>query len=137
MGDGVSAASGQRTVAGAAGPDDASPRIEQRSLGHGVELLIVSGQLDLSTIDPLRQRTDEAIARGSNLLLYDLTALDFLDSSVLHLLETTRKRVLPMGGMVTVACAKPVSRAFEITGLSSVFSVESSRERALKRLLTI
>ena len=107
--------------------------LERGAIGE-IELFVVAGQLEMSNIGPLERSISEAIDRGAKLLLFDLSALDFIDSSVLHLLERTRKRVARLGGAVTVACSDAVARAFRITELDKVYSVEPTRDAALARL---
>ena len=106
----------------------------ERGAIDDVELFVVTGQLEMSNIGALERATDEALDRGATLLLYDLTALDFLDSSVLALLERTRKRLERLHGHATVACSDAVARAFRLTHLDEVYSVEATREAALARL---
>lgn len=107
--------------------------LERGAIGR-VELFVVKGSIEMATIEPLERSVDEAVARGARYLLFDLTALDFLDSTVLRLLARTRKAVHERDGALAVAAAGPVSRAFRITGLDHAYSVDATREAALARL---
>lgn len=107
--------------------------LERGAIGE-VELFVVGGSLELSTLEPLQRSVDEAVERGAALLLFDLSGLDFLDSAVLRLLERTRRRVEEHGGALAVTCADPVSRAFRITGLDRAYRVEQTRAAALSSL---
>ena len=90
------------------------------------------GEHDLDSRSALRATL--AYATESRNLLVDLTACTFIDSAVISLLLATQRRLEAAGGRAElIVPPEPgyVTRLFEVTGISSVFSVHSARSTAL------
>lgn len=78
------------------------------------------GEVDLLTIDPLRERTHEALAAGADRVILDLRAVTFVDSNGLHLAMdayrwATRNRI----EFVIIGGPPVVQLAFQAAGLSA------------------
>ena len=83
----------------------------------------VSGDLDAQTSPAVDEVISAMLADGAQELVFDLGALDFLDSSGLRSMVLARG---PQGDgrVVLRSPSSAVSRLLEITGLSEVFVVE-------------
>jgi anti-anti-sigma factor len=81
------------------------------------------GEIDLSTIDDLRQAVTGAAGDGLDTLLLDLTEVEFIDSAglggLLELRSTLRSRSVTLR---ISAGDGPVKQAMEITGLSELLA---------------
>jgi anti-sigma B factor antagonist len=101
--------------------------------GTGVLELTLIGELDLSTVETLREATATAAASGDyDCLVFDLTRLGFIDSSGLHALADAHRAMLTSGGTSKVVCnTGNLLKVFELTGLDRVFSIVSSRDEAV------
>lgn len=55
-------------------------------------VLSVTGELDMSTVDVLSERTQRLLDAGANMVLIDLSGLAFMDSSGLRLLIALNDR---------------------------------------------
>ncbi|MFE7547903.1 STAS domain-containing protein [Streptomyces gardneri] len=110
-----------------------SPRflLETRPGGHpGTVVLMLNGELDHDTADPLRTALTEN--RGAARVVVDCSRLRFCDSTGLNILLKARLRMLPRGGRVDLAGLRPpVDRMFEITGARKIFRVYEDRGAAL------
>ena len=99
-----------------------------------VVVVVVEGEHDIYTAPTLRERLDEAIARGGGIVV-DLTGATFLDSSVLGALLDARRRALEalQGFVVCVgeAVEPGVQRILDITGLVPVLPVVTGRTEAV------
>jgi anti-sigma B factor antagonist len=72
----------------------------------------------------LRQKLGEA-CDGGEVVVVDLAAVTFLDSTGLGVLVGAKKRARAAGGRIVVAGAGPnVFRVFALTGLVPVFDVQ-------------
>ena len=71
---------------------DANP-IVLDDVAEDVVVVVVEGEHDIYTAPTLRERLDEAIARGAGVVV-DLTGATFVDSSVLGALLDARRRAL-------------------------------------------
>jgi anti-sigma B factor antagonist len=112
---------------------DANPIVLDDAPGD-VVVVVVEGEHDIYTAPTLRERLEEAIARGGGIVV-DLTGATFVDSSVLGALLAARRRALEadQGFVVCVgASVEPgVQRILDITGLTPVLPVLSERTAAI------
>src|SRR5687768_1022349 len=113
---------------------DANP-IVLDDTADGVVVVVVEGEHDIYTAPTLRERLDEAIARGDAVVV-DLTGATFVDSSVLGALLDARRRALDAGQGFEVCVGEEVEpgvqRILDITGLVPVLPVVSGREEAIR-----
>jgi anti-anti-sigma factor len=80
-----------------------------------------AGELDIATIDPVRDDVDIAIARGVTVIVFDLSEVTFLDSSALAVFAYAARRVTRVRVTNPSAIAR---RVIEQTGLIDVLHVE-------------
>jgi anti-sigma B factor antagonist len=101
--------------------EDLSPfRIDVEPLRDAVRVC-PSGELDLATVDVLREQVEELIAAGFKRLVLDLSELTFFDSTGIHLvLELVQGSRSDGWQIAVVDGTAPVRRAFEVTGLRGV-----------------
>ncbi len=100
--------------------------------------LIVSviGDVDISLTDSLREDVDLALAEYSvNSLVFDLTEVDFVDSSGLGVILGRYKRVTAKGGKVYLAGAKPqVKKVLDLSGLPRLMEIYPSVNLLLDKI---
>src|SRR3712207_3760231 len=100
-----------------------------------VVVVVVEGEHDIYTAPTLRERLDEAIGRGSGVVV-DLTGATFVDSSVLGALLDARRRALDGGQGFVVSVGESmepgVHRILDITGLVPVLPVGNGREEPIR-----
>jgi anti-anti-sigma factor len=112
---------------------DANP-IVLDDAAEDVVVVVVEGEHDIYTAPALRERLDEALARGGGVVI-DLTTATFVDSSVLGALLDARRRALEaeQGFVVCVgeAVEPGVQRILDVTGLVPVLPVVNGRDAAL------
>jgi anti-sigma B factor antagonist len=96
----------------------------------------VTGYIDISTSPRLRDRILEVAADQPAIVLVDLGAIEFLDSSGLGVILNGWKRLHAQGG--TLAVISPQSRItkiFEITALNLSIDLYPTVEEALAGLV--
>jgi anti-sigma B factor antagonist len=97
-----------------------------------VAVVSVSGRIDTSTSTQFEETINDLIDKGHFNLVMDFDEVDFLSSSGLRILVTTRKRLREMGGDIVLA--NPSQRAadsVEIAGLDKLFTTYPNREEAI------
>jgi anti-sigma B factor antagonist len=99
-------------------------------------IVVVVGEVDISTVPRLRTVVHEAVERlGGRPLVVDLTGVEFLGSAGLHVLAETAaaagRRAAPSPLRVAVRHGGPVMRPIELSGLDTILSVYPSVEDAL------
>ena len=97
-----------------------------------VAVISVSGRIDTSTSTKFEETINDLIDKGHFNLVMDFNEVDFLSSSGLRILVTTRKKLREMGGDVVLA--NPSQRAadsVEIAGLDKLFQSYPDREEAI------
>ncbi|MEV6732864.1 MULTISPECIES: STAS domain-containing protein [unclassified Streptomyces] len=104
--------------------------VEAQSL-PGATVLVMAGELDHDTAEPLRQALDATWQDGGRLLV-DLSRLDFCDSTGLNVLLHGRLAIGQAGGSLElVGLHPPVARMFHVTGADRLFRVHADVEAAL------
>jgi anti-sigma B factor antagonist len=99
----------------------------------GLAVLDLSGEHDLNTAEPLRERLDSLIEDGVPVVV-DLSRATFVGSAILGILLDARRRAHEAGlgfAMANGDGADPVARVLEVTGLSSELPVHSTRDGAI------
>lgn len=90
-----------------------------RSAGDGVKVLVVEGELDISTSPDFEQALRELETEG-NTVVIDLSGLSFLDSTGLRAILRSDSRLRSAGkSLQLVPGSGPVRRVFRLTGLDS------------------
>ena len=90
-------------------------------------VLVLRGDLDLSTAPELRDALVEVIDVGARIVI-DMEALDFLDSAGLGILVGGLKRARTHGGELELVCSsRAVLKPIEITALDRVFTIHRGR----------
>jgi anti-sigma B factor antagonist len=97
-------------------------------------VIALHGELELNGAPLLRQALIEAIGEyRRRRVIVDLEGVDFIDSAGLGVLVGGLKRARTHGGdLVLVASGRSVLNVLELTGLTRVFELYSSREAALR-----
>jgi anti-sigma B factor antagonist len=83
--------------------------------------LKLTGELDLSNVDTVRLAVDSLVASHPGRVVFDLSALSFMDTSGIALLLRTNKSV---GSVKVVNPSDVVRRVIETTGLSGILRME-------------
>lgn len=94
-------------------------------------VIAVSGEIDVATAPQLRECLHGVIAQGDATVVLDLLGVTFLDSTALGVLVGALKRCREAGGDLQVVVADPrIMKIFEITGLTSVFTIADTVQAA-------
>lgn len=108
--------------------------IEVESSAQGTtQLVVVRGELDLSTVERVRGRLDIALAEGSETVVLDLSGVTFCDSSGIKLVvesdhRATERRVR----FVVIRPAGPAWRPFELCNIDRRVTFIASDEWRLQ-----
>src|SRR3954454_24201301 len=95
-------------------------------------VVAVRGEIDIFTAPEFKERVVGAIDAGRNVVIVDLTATTFIDSSSLGVLISAHRRLGTRDARLIIACDVPaVLNTFKITGLNSVLEVVADRDAAL------
>jgi anti-sigma B factor antagonist len=94
---------------------------------HVVEL---AGEIDISTIDGVRDAYDHALAGPCRELWVDLSEVEFMDSTGIAALLDLRRRAEDDREVVVICPAGAVRRLLELTGLDQLLVVHRSRSAA-------
>lgn len=98
--------------------------LEVSHTGAGREHIIkVSGELDLSTVDALRQATEEHLEAGQTLIL-DLSGLTFCDSTGLGAMIRLHQQADTVGAtLLLCGLRRRVTELLAVTGVDQVLNV--------------
>ena len=105
------------------------------SLSHprdGAAVVAVSGEVDLCSSTTLREKLNEALAEGPDLLVIDLAQVSFIDSTGLSCLVSAAHRTTEVDCALAVAApAGRVRQLIAMTGIGRVISVHTTLADAL------
>lgn len=105
------------------------PQIKQFD---GGVVLTLDGELDAYDAPELRRMFEEALATEATVIVLDLAAVTFLDSTVLGAIVGLLRRQREADGELRVVLPGTTARrVFEITGLDAALDVWSSRDEAV------
>lgn len=100
--------------------------------GDGYTVVAVAGEVDVATAPTLRERLDETIGQSGSLVVVDLGGVTFIDSTALGVLIGALNRSAAEGGVLRLVISEPrIIKIFEITGLTELFDIRSSRQEAI------
>lgn len=101
--------------------------------GAGYAVVSVAGELDVATAPVLRDRLEETIQEGPGVLVVDLLRVTFIDSTALGVLIGAQKESTAQGVELRLVVGEPrITKIFEITGLTDLFTIRSTREEAVE-----
>ncbi|HUN77383.1 MAG TPA: STAS domain-containing protein [Solirubrobacteraceae bacterium] len=114
-----------------ASPSPPAPAVWQRDIDQSTCVVVVEGELDLSTAPRLKWMLVDALQGGKRHIALDLTLTTFMDSTALGVLVAVRRRLGP-DELLAIACPRPdVLKIFEFAGVDSAFSISSTLDEAL------
>lgn len=91
---------------------------------NGVPVVVVHGELDVSTTPRLKDRVMSLAEQGHASAVVDLSAVTFVDSTALGALVSGVKRFRDNGGDLRLVVVDPhIEKVLEITGLTEVFAI--------------
>ncbi len=94
-------------------------------------VLAVKGEVDVYSAPRLREKLVELVSQGHRHIVVDLQSVDFLDSTGLGVLVGGLKRLRSHEGDLTLVCTQArILKVFEITGLTTVFRITDTVEKA-------
>jgi len=103
-------------------------RIHSSSCDAGC-LLTVTGEIDLGTVDMLRNAVTDAVQEPGDLVV-DLDQVSYIDSAGLGVLVGTYNRLADRQRSLTLRCSNPqVLRLFAITGLTDLFHIDRTASK--------
>ncbi len=103
-------------------------RTEPDGVSPGLPVVTVSGEVDLAVAPVMEAHITNALGPGSDLVI-DLSGATFIDSVALGVLTLTLERCEDAGNQLFLVIGdQRVLRVFELTGLTTSFSIFDSRE---------
>lgn len=96
----------------------------------------ICGDLDNHNVTMIRSEIDREIDKHPvKNIIFDLTELEFMDSSGVGLIVGRYKRIKAFGGSVIIVCSKPaVKRVIDVSGLNRIISLYDSLDFAVKEV---
>ena len=96
----------------------------------------VRGEIDINTATTLEEALDRAIRDSVGAFIVDLSGVEFIDSTGIHVLVRARDLLGREDRSLVVVCPfGPIRRVFELSGSSELFALFASREAAAAALV--
>ena len=111
-------------------------RFTSYQMGEDVFVVGISGELDLSAADEMRQRLGEVVDGGARSVVVDLLGAGLLDSAALGVLVMFARTLRAAGGeLVLVTDDRRILKTIQIAGLDGLFRVERSLVEAVQDVI--
>ena len=88
----------------------------------GTPVITLTGEIDISNVDPLRATIEPVVEQAPERVVFDLSGLDFMDSSGIALLLHVAARA---GSVHLRGTSTLVRRILEVSGLSDILHIDS------------
>src|ERR1700730_16014466 len=97
-----------------------------------VTVIRLQGEVDIYSAPKLREKIIELVNQGRRLVVIDLDAVEFLDSTGLGVLVGGLKRLRSQGGELSLVCTRDrIRRLFELTRLDTAFQIHPNESAAI------
>ena len=97
-------------------------------------MIVVSGEVDISSVPALRDAIFPWVEAQLALLVVDLSEVSFLDSTALNALVAFHKRFESYDGELRIVAGHPmVRRLFAVTGVDQEFTLFDTVQDAVAR----
>jgi anti-sigma B factor antagonist len=111
---------------------NASFALHEDAPDAATRVIAVEGEADMSTAVKFNESFFDAARTGTRAVVADLSAVRYIDTSMLNALVVGHRRMTRDRGRFAVVCANAqVGRVLEITGLGQILQVFDTREAAL------
>ena len=106
---------------------------QAKQVGQDIAVLTVRGEIDIATAPAMLEVLLPVLDRDSGPVVIDLSEVPFIDSTGVHALVDTLRRLRPQNRRLAIACREggPVHRVLALVGLLDALTVHRSRESAL------
>jgi anti-anti-sigma factor len=95
-------------------------------------VVAVAGDLDAVTVPQFRDELMRRVPDAGRRVVVDLSELQFMDTSAIHVLVSVNNRVMAGGGLLVLAGAQPVvARVLSLAGADEVMPVVGNVADAL------
>jgi anti-sigma B factor antagonist len=104
--------------------------VTRHIVGHRV-VLSITGEIDIATVDELEGSVNGAVGGGAAELWIDLSETTFMDSSGVHLMIETRRRLAELNRRLAIICPPgPIRRVLDLAGASGILPLFHDRSSA-------
>ncbi len=104
----------------------------------GILHIYLEGELDANNVNGLSELFESGRAKGINRIIFDLSRLEYIDSSGLGALVKRLKVARQEGGDLKIAApAEDIRKVFELTRLDRVFDIRKTAEEAREQFYTV
>lgn len=99
----------------------------------GLYLFTFVGRLDTLTAEEAAVVINQVIAQGAQVLLFDLSQLDYMNTAGMRLLLSVRRQIIEKQGRLAFFALHPtVEEVIRMAGFMSIFEVFEDYEQAVK-----
>lgn len=106
--------------------------VQAQRVNEWTALVQLAGEMDMASTPRAKEVMNELLGQGVRHLIVNLHGIDYLDSTALGALVGTMRRAREQGGELhLVNPSNRVRRLFEITRLTSAFSIHATEEEAM------
>ncbi len=102
---------------------------------NDVSILSLKGRLNVTTTSELEQAFNSLFEENRTKILVECRELEYISSAGLRVLLTAAKQFKKISGEIALAgLSQNVKQVFEISGFTSIFTIYTTRDEAVKSM---
>ena len=107
--------------------------IEEKS--NDVSIISLNGRLNVTTTAELEKAFNKLFEENATKIIVDCRELEYISSAGLRVLLTAAKQFKKISGEIALATLNQnVKQVFEISGFTSIFTIYTTRDEAIKSM---
>jgi anti-anti-sigma factor len=103
-----------------------APLVNQAVITASAGTVVISGELDVSNRAELAGQLEQIAAAAPGRLIFDLTAVTFIDCASLRLIVTSNRLLAGQQDRVVVRPSPVVRRVLDVTGFLAICEIDNS-----------
>lgn len=102
---------------------------------QGAMVVVPVGRVDSTTSDRFEQQLSKLLAGGERRLVVDFSRVEYISSAGLRVMLALAKRLKDArGALALCGLGEPVRQVFSLAGFLPLFSIDDSRDAAVRRV---
>ena len=109
-------------------------QIETRKEGKVMVVKYLEKRMDARMAVDIKEKIAEFIGDGHNLIVLEISEVDFIDSSALGAIISSLKLIGSKGSLVISGATEPIVSMFKLTRMDRVFRMFDNEKKAVSAL---
>lgn len=110
-------------------------QLQTETINNMLIMRLEESRFDSRLAITFKEKFNDIIAANNRLIIFDLSSVDFIDSSAIGCLVACLKLLGSKGSLAIVGLKAPVESMFKLTRMDRVFKLYATQAEALKMMV--